>query len=227
MRYTALLIGDIHFQYKYGFYFLYSVFTVLYMAVLQLLPETWKADSALLMIFSDPAMLGLFFMGAILQFEKEEYTLHSIAVSPVKVGEYVLSKLCSLGIISTLIALVLAQAGGITVHPIRLGLAIFLGSCLFSSLGLILAAKTNTLNQFILATAPCELLITVPAFVYLFSDGSPLYLLHPGCSIIALCLVGDHILLAALSLLLWTFLFVWLAIRATHTFFFTLGGAKA
>lgn len=227
MRFVALVRGDIRFQFKYGFYLLYGIFALMYIAVLQLLPEEWKGYVAVLMVFSDPTMLGLFFMGAILQFEKEEHTLHSIIVSPVKVQEYVLAKLCSLAVISTLVALLLAKVGGILDHPMRFGLAIVFGSCLFSALGLMLATKTHTLNQFLLYTAPCELLITVPAGLYLFGNDSPIFLMHPGCSLIELCLNGSHVLIAAFSLLLWTFLFVWLAIRETRTYFSTLGGAKA
>jgi fluoroquinolone transport system permease protein len=52
------------------------------------------------MIFSDPAAMGLYFMGAIVLFEKSERVLSAIAVSPVKPREYVLSKLCSIGIVS-------------------------------------------------------------------------------------------------------------------------------
>ena len=227
MRFVALLRGDIRFQFKYGFYLLYAIFSLMYTAILQLLPEAWKAYVAVLMVFSDPAMLGLFFMGAILQFEKEEHTLHSIVVSPVNVLEYVLSKLFSLAVISTLVAVLLAKAGGILDHPIRFALAILFGSCLFSSLGLVLATKTETLNQFLLYTAPCELLITVPAGFYLFGNRSPIFLVHPGCSLIELCISGDHVQVAALSLLLWTLLFVWLAIGETRTYFLTLGGANS
>lgn len=224
MRFAALLVGDIRFQYKYGFYFLYGIFSLMYSVILQLLPEAWKANVSVLMVFSDPAMLGLFFMGAILQFEKEEHTLHSIAVSPATVYEYVLSKLVSLGIISTLVALLLASVGGVLDHPIRFCIAVFLGSCLFSSLGLVLATKTSTLNQFLLATAPCELVITVPAILYLFWDSSSWFVLHPGSSLITLFLSDEHILFAFFSLLVWTLLCVWLAIYATKKFFLTLGG---
>lgn len=227
MRFASLLRGDIRFQFKYGFYLLYGIFALMYTAILQLLPEAWKASVAVLMVFSDPTMLGLFFMGAILQFEKEEHTLHSIVVSPVSVQEYVLSKLCSLAVISTLVALLLAKVGGILDHPMRFALAIVFGSCLFTSLGLVLATKTHTLNQFLLYTAPCELLITVPAGFYLFGNSAPIFLMHPGCSLIELCMSGDHVLFASLSLLLWTLLFVWLAIRETRIYFSTLGGAKA
>jgi len=72
MRLKALLIGDIRFQFKYGFYFLYLIFTILYVGMLYALPAAWRERAAVLMIFTDPAAMGLYFMGAIVLFEKGE-----------------------------------------------------------------------------------------------------------------------------------------------------------
>lgn len=226
MRFLSVLRGDIRFQYRYGFYFIYALFTLLYILILQLVNDHWQAEAAVLMIYSDPAVLGLFFMGAILQFEKDEHTLHSLVVSPLKPGEYVLSKLCSLSLIATLVALSIAGFGTVVAHPIRIGSTIFIGSCLFSAVGLVLATKTETLNQFILATIPCLLVISIPATLYLIRAGSVWWLLHPGICIIELCLFGNHIALATMSLLLWTSGVLYYTIRTTKTFFNTLGGVK-
>ena len=52
------------------FYFLYTVLTVLYAVVLLAMPESWQEKVAPILIFSDPAAMGLFFMGAIILLEK-------------------------------------------------------------------------------------------------------------------------------------------------------------
>ena len=62
MRLGRLICGDIHFQWKYGFYFIYFILTVLYVCGIAALPEHWKTDIASIMIYSDPAAMGLFFM---------------------------------------------------------------------------------------------------------------------------------------------------------------------
>jgi hypothetical protein len=46
--------------------------------------------------FFRPAAMGLYFMGAIVLFEKGERVLDSLAVSPAGAGMYALSKLCPL-----------------------------------------------------------------------------------------------------------------------------------
>jgi fluoroquinolone transport system permease protein len=63
MRERALLIGDIRFQFRYGFYYLYLVFAILYSGLLLALPDGWRERIALVMIFTDPAAMGLYFMG--------------------------------------------------------------------------------------------------------------------------------------------------------------------
>jgi fluoroquinolone transport system permease protein len=108
------------------------VFLLLYIGLIFALPVAWRKTAGILMIFTDPAAMGLYFMGAIVLFEKSERVLNSISISPVKPLEYMLSKLCSLAVISTVVA------------------------------------NISTLNEFIIATIPAELLINIPAIAYLF-----------------------------------------------------------
>lgn len=71
MRLGRLIRGDIHFQWKYGFYFIYFILTLLYVCAIAALPEHWKKDIAAIMIYSDPAAMGLFFMGGDCTFRKK------------------------------------------------------------------------------------------------------------------------------------------------------------
>lgn len=96
MRLKKLFLLDMRFQAKYGFYFLYAVLTVIYIAVLFAFPENWKEKAAAILIFSDPASMGLFFMGAIVLLEKSQHTTCALAVSPVHATEYVIAKVSSL-----------------------------------------------------------------------------------------------------------------------------------
>ena len=65
MRIKSLICWDIKTQIKYGFYLLYAILTLLYILVLFAVPETWRETLAVILIFSDPAAMGMFFMGAI------------------------------------------------------------------------------------------------------------------------------------------------------------------
>ncbi|WP_320130692.1 ABC transporter permease [uncultured Sphaerochaeta sp.] len=226
MRIKALLLGDIRFQWKYGFYFLYLIFSLFYIFLLGIVPEAWKQKVALIMVFSDPAAMGLFFMGAILLLEKSEQTLQSLAVSPVKPVEYVLAKLGSLALLSNLVGFCIALSATGIENPLLFFLGVFLGSCLFSAIGLLVATKAKTLNQFIVLTIPFELVINLPAFAYLFGWKIPALLLHPGVCILELCGNGNHPFLAIVVLLAWNAGIIRLATKQMETYFHSQGGNK-
>lgn len=167
MRLKRLFLLDMRFQAKYGFYFLYAVLTVIYIAVLFALPENWKEKAAAILIFSDPASMGLFFMGAIVLLEKSQHTTCALAVSPVHATEYVIAKVSSLSAISLVVAAILALAADADhLHTVLLGT--FISGMIFTLLGIIVATKIASLNQFILWTVPIEAVCFVPAMLHLF-----------------------------------------------------------
>lgn len=167
MRLRGLFLWDMHFQAKYGFYFLYAVLTVIYTIALFAIPESWKEKTAAILIFSDPASMGLFFMGAIVLLEKSQHTPCAFAVSPVRPMEYIIAKVGSLSAISLVVAAILALAASMnSLHIVLLGTVI--SSAIFTLLAIIIAAKIISLNQFILWTIPIEAVCFAPAILHLF-----------------------------------------------------------
>lgn len=206
-RLLALTLADIRFQFRYGFYTLYLFVSVLYTVVILFLPPAWRETARLLCVFSDPAALGLFFMGAIMLFEKGEKVLSSIAVSPVHTSEYVLAKVFSIGFVSLLSGILIMVESGGSIH-LYFAIGVFLASSLFTLLGITFAARINTINQFLIVTVPCEIIVFTPVIFYIFGF-SPTYLLfHPGVLVIQLLRPNSPIN----PLLATALLFVWIAI---------------
>lgn len=167
MRLRSLFLLDMRFQAKYGFYFLYAVLTVIYTMILFALPESWRDKAVAILIFSDPASMSLFFMGAIVLLEKSQHTPCAFAVSPVRPMEYVIAKISSLSAISLVVSAILALTASVN----RLHLVLFgtlLSSVIFTLLAIMIATKISSLNQFILWTVPIELVCFVPAILHLF-----------------------------------------------------------
>ena len=178
MRIKSLICWDIKTQIKYGFYLLYAILTLLYILVLFAVPETWRETLAVILIFSDPAAMGMFFMGAIVLLEKSQRVPCAFAVSPVSSGEYVAAKMISLCVISVLVSGILAAASGI--HPIGYVLAgTALSSLIFTLLGIIVAANIGSLNQFVLMTIPFEIICFVPAGLQVFGEILPFFRFYP------------------------------------------------
>ncbi len=167
MRLSRLFLWDIRFQRKYGFYFLYAVLTAIYAFILFAVPGSWKEKTAAILIFSDPAAMGLFFMGAIILLEKSQHTPCAFAVSPVREAEYIIAKAGSLCAISFIVAAILALIANVdNLHIVLLGT--ILSSTIFTLLSMITATKISSLNQFILWTIPIEIVCFVPAMLHLF-----------------------------------------------------------
>lgn len=225
MRIIKLILGDIHFQFKYGFYFIYILFSALYVFLLFIFPETWREKAVSIMIYSDPAAMGLFFMGAIVLLEKSQRVLNALAVSPVKEIEYVIAKTISLMLISVLVSLVLALAAGLRNIPEVL-LATALTSIIFTLLGLIAATKINSLNQYIIMTAPLELICFVPPIIYLFVP-SVIMQWYPLNGSMALISNNSQNPLGDISMLLIIIVCLFMiAQRATVKMWKSLGGVK-
>lgn len=167
MRLKKLFLLDMRFQAKYGFYFLYAALTGIYIAVLFALPENWKEKAAAILIFSDPASMGLFFMGAIVLLEKSQHTTCALAVSPVHAAEYVIAKVSSLSAISLVVAAILALVADAD-HLYIVLFGTFISSVIFTLFGIIVATKIVSLNQFILWTVPIEIVCFIPAILHLF-----------------------------------------------------------
>jgi len=226
MRLGRLIRGDIHFQWKYGFYFIYFILTLLYVCAIAALPEHWKNNIAAIMIYSDPAAMGLFFMGAIVLLEKSQKVLNAMVVSPVKVSEYILSKTIALIAISSIIALILGLVSGSNHLPgIAAGTA--LTSAIFTMLGIIAATRISNLNQFLIVIMPIEIVCFVPPIVGLFVKLPDVFCLFPFTACMNL-ITGKSSLLSFDMILGFTTLII-LYVVAQHTvqrMWRTLGGVK-
>lgn len=170
MRVLYLIIADIKFQWKYGFYFIYFILSLLYLFLLLSIPPQWIEMIRVLLIFTDPAALGLFMMGAIVLLEKSQRVHNALAISPITVSEYVLSKIISIAFISTLVAMFLG-IGSEASHLFNIFLSTILTSTIFTLLALLIAIRITSLNQFILYVIPIEFICLTPAFLYFFKIG--------------------------------------------------------
>lgn len=167
MRLRNLILWDMVFQVKYGFYLLYSGLTALYLILLSAMPIPWQNHAAAALIFSDPAAMGLFFMGAIVLLEKSQRVPFALAVSPVTAAQYVIAKVVSLCAIALMAAAVLAGAAKVDNLLYTLtGTA--LAGAMFTLSSIIIATKINSLNQFMLWTVPVEAVVLAPALAHLF-----------------------------------------------------------
>ena len=98
---------------------------------------------------------------------------------------------------------------------------IFFSSILYSCIGLCIAIKIRSLNQFILASVPLQTLLSVPAILSVIGV-IPIYkfLVHPAVSGIYLIYSGgEYSVYAWLSLLFWCSLVLLMTVKVVHVSF--------
>ncbi len=165
MRLLNALRADIRFQFKQGFYLVYLLLTLAYMVILSRLPLEWKRIAVPLTVFSDPSMVGFFFIGAIVMLEKVQGVLQYVTVTPLRAIEYLLAKVISLTMVAVTagIMITIAAYHEFVNWPVLIA-GIILTSSFFVLYGFIAAANCTTMNQYFIKMIPYMLLIVLPCF---------------------------------------------------------------
>jgi fluoroquinolone transport system permease protein len=120
-----------------------------------------------LLLFFDPAIIGIMFVGALVLFEKSENVLQALVITPMKTEEYLLSKMISLTILSVISAIIfitlLNVFGGVKITLIGivyLGVSIILTSVMLILLGFIFVSRVKSINEYLMAFAVAFLGLT-------------------------------------------------------------------
>ncbi len=229
MRFLKLVKGDLFFLAKYGIFLVYAVFVVVYLIALHYIPGQTGTFVMKLLVFSDPAAMGLFFMGAVVLLEKSQRVNCSLAVSPVTVSEYVASKAAAFLVAGVAVGLIIAFGSGRSLNLAGI-IGIAGGSLIFSMGGLFVASKTRSLNQFIIMSLPVEIFVSAPGFLAAFGKlSSPLWLMHPGVAAISLLYKDNgapQALLSVFSLLIWAVIAFAVTKKAVNKMFMEMGGGS-
>ncbi|NLI20624.1 MAG: ABC transporter permease [Clostridiales bacterium] len=225
-RLWRLALGELGFAARYGIIPLYGLLTVVYLLMLSVTPPQSRGTAGGVIILTDPAAMGLFFMGAMVLLEKSQQVHCALAASPVRPWEYAVGKAVPLTAVGLCVALPLAAFAQMPLWGVAL--ATVLGSFLFSMLGILVATNSDSLNRFLIYSIPVEIVAFVPAMFYWFgSSRSPLWLLHPCAAALALMTRDTGLWLwATLSLLVWNIAVFPLCRRAVERYFIRLGGVR-
>jgi fluoroquinolone transport system permease protein len=189
MRLLHAVWADIRFQFKQGFYLVYVLITVMYLIILSFLPEDILSVGLPLVVFSDPSVLGLFFIGGIIMLEKMQGILSVLVVSPLRTIEYILSKVISLAFVSVLAALAITGFSHYgSVNWLLVFLSTVLTSTIFTLCGIMITAGCSNVNQYILKTVPYMLLFILPCFSLIGFPYSDLFTIIPSVAALRLML---------------------------------------
>lgn len=167
-RFVKTLKWDAVLLLKYGIVTIALTISALYCVALLLSPIDGLEKIVAVLIFSDPVMYGFLFTAVMLLFEKEALTHLALAVTPLPVKHYILSKT----IVFTALALfcstfIILSARPAHFHIVWFALGVILSSVLFVLVGIIGVSFVRNFNQFILLM-PAVLAPTCLPFLHYF-----------------------------------------------------------
>lgn len=158
-----------------------AIVSAIYVLVFRGLSSFGNVEQVLvLVIFNDPALLGFMFVGVLYLFEKNEGTLEVLAVSPVSVSNYILSKTIALTCVSLVCCFIMVFACyGFNFNYFHFGLATIFSTFIFTMLGYIAVAGQKTFNQYMLRAIGIILLASLPFLSYFGVASRNWFLLFP------------------------------------------------
>ena len=150
-RFINILKWDTVLMAKYGIVTIAFIISAIYCIALQFADMTGLEKVVAVLVFSDPVMYGFLFTAAMILFEKEAMTHLAIAVTPLPVSHYLLSKTVTF----TLLAFICSTAIILFAHPHYFNIgwfisAVMLSSVLFIFIGVIGVSFVSNFNQFII-----------------------------------------------------------------------------
>jgi fluoroquinolone transport system permease protein len=186
----ALLRHDARLQLRNGIYGAYAFVVALYAALLVWAGVALPTWVPAVLIFTDPAALGFFFLGALMMLERSERVRIALAVSPLSAGEYLLAKVLTLTLVALAACAILIAVTPARDDPSLLLLAVALTSVQYVGIGVPIAVRFRTVNAYLIGSAGFLTPIVAPAFLALLDPFPTWTVLIPAVSQLRLMLVA-------------------------------------
>lgn len=204
------LKSDLKFQYKEGFIYIYLAICIIYLVILSILPSNILSIVLPILIYSDPAGLGLFFIGGIIMLERRQGIINYLIVTPLLVKEYILSKVITLSSLAVVVTLIITIFTS-TKEPINYFVLItstFFTANFFTMIGILIAVSCTNLNQYFVKIIPWMILLSLPCFGLIFQPNAIFLSVIPSVASLQLIIGAFHQITALKFLLLTTYLII-------------------
>ncbi len=167
-------------QVRYNILGIMAAVTILYIGLLYALPLEDPRPLLIFLIFNDPVVLGMIFIGSVVLFEKSDGTLDALVVTPLENWKYLWSKGISLTCIALLASFAMAiWAMGLDFHWPLLFLAVSISSILYIFIGIIVVWHCRSFNEYILRLAIYFIPLSLPLLNFLHITDTYFWYLFP------------------------------------------------
>ena len=180
IRLIATIGCDLRLQFRNGFYYASAVVVVGMVVLLRWLPEDAVAWLLPVVLLQNVLMNTFYFVAGLILLEKTEGTLEAQQVTPLRSGEYLASKVITLGALSMIESfLITAFARGIGPGFVPLAVGIALASALFCLVGIVLVTRYDSINEYLLPSVAYTFVLSLPLLGYFGFGARVLYDWHP------------------------------------------------
>ena len=162
-RFVNALKADVKFQFRQGFYFVYLLLVIVYIAVIFQVGPKAAVIVVPVIIFFDPSFVGFFFIGGLVLLERQQGITGYLGITPVTTGEYMWSKMISMAVLALVSSIGLAALSGISFNIPVLIVGVILSSLFFTLIGFLSVASCRTMNEYFFRMIPYILMITLSA----------------------------------------------------------------
>lgn len=224
-RLKWLVLHEARMQYRYGIYFAYAFVIAFYVLLIWTLGEKLPDWGAGIIIFSDPAAVGFFFLGALMMLEKSEGVRLALGITPMTAKAYFWAKSITLTSMATIAAFVM----GLFLHSgVRFEIllpVVVLTSIQYLAIGVPVAKLFGTVTSYLMGSTFVLLPFVLPAVLAL-KDPMPLWaMFFPAAAQLKLILVSTgygsatsfEVVLMLAVCVASTFIFVQWALRSLRS----------
>jgi fluoroquinolone transport system permease protein len=140
---------------------------LMWLAVLLPMPAGLRRAAEPYVLVGDISIIGFFFIGAVVFFEKQERTLGAVICTPLRFWEYLAAKLAVLVGISLLVAVTVATiAHGLTYNVGAVGIAVVLGTLVMLLVSFISCLPFASVTDWFLASTIPLAVLSLPILFY-------------------------------------------------------------
>lgn len=167
-RLTAALHLEVTLQVRQKILYAAVFSGLIWLAVLMPMPHRLRPVVEPYILLGDIAIIGFFFVGGSVFFEKQERTLGAVISTPLRFWEYLVAKLAVLLAVSVCVALmVVTIAHRFAYDPLPLLVGVVLGTLLMLMAGFITSLPFSSVSDwFMSATVPLAVLTGLPVLYY-------------------------------------------------------------
>ncbi|MGV0635572.1 fluoroquinolone transporter permease [Mycolicibacillus trivialis] len=180
-RFTTALRLEVMLQNRQKFLYAGMFSGLIWLAVLLPMSHTLRRVTEPFVLVGDIAIIGFFFIGAAVFFEKQERIIGAIISTPLRFWEYLGAKLTVLTLISLSVAVIVATvAHGFDYHLAPLVAGVVLGTLLMLLVGFITSLPFSSVTDwFLAAQVPLAIMLLPPTTYYSGLWSNPVVYLVP------------------------------------------------